>query len=55
MENIDNLESVKSIAQTHFKMSLIINAQGFYDEGVLTDRSIFQIFTVGLQVKKSTY
>ena len=35
MENIENLESVKSIAETNFKMCLIINYQGFHDKAIL--------------------
>ena len=51
MENIENLESVKSIAETNFKICLMINAQLFHDR-VLTD--ILRIFIVSLQVEKST-
>ena len=32
MQNIDNLESLKSTAETSFKMCLIINTQGFHDK-----------------------
>ena len=35
MENIENLESVKSIAGTNFKKGLTVNTKGFYDKGFL--------------------
>ena len=43
MENIENLESVKSFAETNFKICLIINTQGFHDKEYL------QIFYKSLQ------
>ena len=35
MENIENLESVESTAETSFKMYLIISTQGFHDKEFL--------------------
>ena len=35
MENIDNLESVKSISKTNFKICFIINAKSFHDKEYL--------------------
>ena len=35
MENIENPESGKSIAETYCKMCLIINTQGFHDKEFL--------------------
>ena len=35
VEYMENLESVKSIAKSNFKMVLIGNIQGFYDEEIL--------------------
>ena len=35
MENIENLESVKSMAKPNFKMCLVINIQGFNDKDVV--------------------
>ena len=35
MENIENLESIKSITEINFKMCLIISTQGFLDGELL--------------------
>ena len=43
MENIENLECVKSIAETNFKTCLIINTQGFHH------KEFSQIFYRSLQ------
>ena len=48
MENIQNPESAKSIAETNFEMGLIINTDVSL-LGVFTD--ILQIFTVCQQVE----
>ena len=48
MENVENLEIVKSIAESYSKLYLIGNIQRFYDKETL------QVFTVRLQVDKST-
>ena len=46
MENIESRESVKSLAESNFKMCLIINRsiEGFYDKDIL------QIFSRSLQL-----
>ena len=43
MENIENLKSVKSIAETYFKICLIVNGHSFHDKEHL------QIFYKSLQ------
>ena len=35
LENIENLESVKSIAETNFKLRLVVNTQGFHHKEFL--------------------
>ena len=35
MENIENPESVKSIAETNFQICVILNSQGFHDNEIL--------------------
>ena len=49
VENMANLESIKSAAESNFKMCLIINIQDFYDKDILS------IFTVCLRVEKSLF
>ena len=47
-ENMENLESVKSIVKSNFKMCLILNIQGF------NLQKFCKIFTDRLQVEKSS-
>ena len=43
MENMENLESVNSVAETNFKICLMINTQSF------RDKEFLQIFYKSLQ------
>ena len=52
MENIEKLESVKSIVETNLKKGLITNNQRSHVKRVFT--GILQIFTVYLPDEKST-